>query len=88
MFNALFKRAGVFLILLFSISDLAVTAQIISNGDTTPLPSLLVKARKFAYDNSRAEARKICREILLRDSTYWDAAVLIGRTYIWDAKYD
>jgi len=88
MFNALFKRAGVFLILLFSISDLAVTAQIISNGDTTPLPSLLVKARKFAYDNSRAEARKICREILLRDSTYWDAAVLIGRTYAWDAKYD
>ena len=88
MFTNLLKSLIVSLILLFSISALAVSAQVISNGDTTSLPSLLLKAKGYAYNNGRAEARKICREILLRDNTYWDAAVLIGRTYIWDAKYD
>jgi len=88
IFNALIKSLCVFLLLQFSISDLTVTGQTIASGDTTSLSALLLKAREYAYNNGKAEARKICRQILLHDSTYWDAAVLMGRTYAWDAKYD
>ncbi len=53
-----------------------------------PSDSLLSMARKYAYSDKKPDARNLCRLILSRDSTYWDAAVLIGRTYIWDNKYD
>lgn len=56
--------------------------------DTTSLSVLLDQAREFAYNKGRVEARAICFKILARDSTYWDASVLIGRTYIWDSKHD
>lgn len=44
-------------------------------------------ARKLAFDGEHAKARQICRTIL---STGFDSdvALLIGRTYAWDAKYD
>ena len=57
-------------------------------ADTTDLSALLIKAREFAYNKGRAESRKLCKLILLHDSTYYDAAVLMGRTYLWDDKYD
>ncbi|MCX6236437.1 MAG: YaiO family outer membrane beta-barrel protein [Bacteroidia bacterium] len=82
------KVVGVFFIFLFSFSQLTVDAQTAVSVDTTSLESLLVKAREFAYNNGKAQARKICRQIISRDSTYWDAAVLMGRTYAWDQKYD
>ena len=59
-----------------------------ANGDTTDLSALLIKAREFAYNKGRIESRKICKLILLHDSTYYDAAVLMARTYLWDDKYD
>lgn len=77
---------SIFLLLPFSVQT--IKAQSSDLRDTISLESLLVKARQFAYNNGKDEARKICRQILLRDSTYWDAAVLMGRTYSWDAKYD
>ena len=58
------------------------------NGDTTDLSALLIKAREFAYNKGRHESRKLCKLILLHDSTYYDAAVLMARTYLWDDKYD
>ena len=60
----------------------------IVHADTTDLSALLIKAREFAYNKGRAESRKLCKLILLHDSTYYDAAVLMGRTYLWDDKYD
>ena len=57
-------------------------------SDTISLNALLVNARKLAYNDGKEEARKICRQILSRDSNYWDAALLMGRTFIWDEKYD
>ena len=78
----------VLFIFLLSFSELTVTAQTIITGDTTSLASLLIKAREFAFNDGKAQARKICRQILSRDSTYWDASVLMGRTYAWDEKYD
>ena len=57
-------------------------------ADTTDLSALLIKARELAYNKGRAESRKLCKLILLHDSTYYDASVLMGRTYLWDDKYD
>ena len=57
-------------------------------ADTTDLSALLIKARELAYNKGRAESRKLCKLILVHDSTYYDASVLMGRTYLWDDKYD
>jgi len=65
-----------------------ITTQTNKSGEPERLDTLLSKARELAYNNKRGEARVICRQILFRDSTYWDAAVLMGRTYAWDSKYD
>lgn len=89
--NKLFSIA---LLLLFSFSNIATWAQtkdleiINYTSDTTSLEDMLNKARELAYNKGRIAARRICFEILSRDSTYWDASVLIGRTYIWDSKHD
>ena len=44
-------------------------------------------ARHFAFNGERAKARQVCRAILSKgfDS---DVALLLGRTYAWDGKYD
>ena len=83
---AIFVRIFFLFFILFS--ELTVFGQTYSSGDTTSLDSLFSRARNFAYNNDKPGARKVCRQILLRDSTYWDAAVLMGRTYSWDSKYD
>ena len=89
IYRSLSLKVGLVLLIVFFVySKEQVWAQASSAGDTTSLTSLLVKARQFAYNNGKANARTICRQILLRDSTYFDAAVLMGRTYTWDAKYD
>jgi hypothetical protein len=78
----------VFVFFLFFFSELTVVAQTSAAGESVSLDQLLLKAREYAYNNNRIEARKVCRQILRQDSTYSDAAVLIGRTYAWDQKYD
>lgn len=79
-------RFFVFFFIIFS--NLTVFSQSVEVGDTVSSDKMLVIAREYAYNNRKSEARKVCRQILLRDSTYYDAAVLIGRTYAWDGKYD
>ncbi len=45
------------------------------------------EARNLAFNGDRAKARQLCRAILANgfDS---DVALLLGRTYAWDGKYD
>ncbi|MDD2303543.1 MAG: YaiO family outer membrane beta-barrel protein [Prolixibacteraceae bacterium] len=45
------------------------------------------EARNLAFNGNRAKARQLCRAILAKgfDS---DVALLLGRTYAWDGKYD
>lgn len=45
------------------------------------------EARNLAFNGNRAKARQICKSILAQgfDS---DVALLLGRTYAWDGKYD
>lgn len=50
--------------------------------------SLYSTARQLAFNGQRAKARSICRDILHHKNGYYDARVLIGRTYIWDSKPD
>ncbi|HEY5511576.1 MAG TPA: YaiO family outer membrane beta-barrel protein [Prolixibacteraceae bacterium] len=82
--NALIKIIG---LLLAATISLTVVGQK-GLSDSIPSAELLLKARDAAFNNRKVEARQLCRQILLRDSTYWDAAVLMGRTYAWDQKYD
>ncbi|MDP3445990.1 MAG: YaiO family outer membrane beta-barrel protein, partial [Ignavibacteria bacterium] len=82
------KLTGIFLTIFSVFLVYPAYAQTRNSEDTTSLEPLLNQARQLAYNKERAKARKICFQILNRDSTYWDAAVLIGRTYIWDSKYD
>ena len=72
---------------LFAIMGLTVVGQKLQS-DSISSGDLLLLARDAAFNDRKADARKICRQILSRDSTHWDATVLMGRTYAWDQKYD
>jgi len=88
LIKAPFRTFGFFVVFFIFFSSQTVSAQSTEVGDTVSSDKMLVKAREYAYNNRKSEARKICRQILHRDSTYFDAAVLMGRTYAWDGKYD
>lgn len=45
------------------------------------------EARNYAFNGDRVKARAICREILSKGFNS-DVALLLGRTYSWDGKYD
>ena len=78
----------ILLVIFLFLSVHSLSAKNNNSQDTTSNSYLLDKAREFAYNKERIKARNLCFQILKRDSTYWDAAVLIGRTYIWDSEYD
>jgi YaiO family outer membrane protein len=75
-------------VIILSLTALTVNSQNVTFRDTLSLEALFAKARDYAYNNRKVESREICRQILIRDSTYWDVAVLLGRTYAWDKRYD
>jgi len=45
------------------------------------------RAKQLAFDGNREEARKICYQILEKNPAYFDARILIGRTYAWQKDY-
>lgn len=45
------------------------------------------EAQNYAFNGERAKARSICREILSKGFNS-DVALLMGRTFTWDGKYD
>lgn len=45
------------------------------------------EARKLAFSGERNKARQLCKAILAKDFDS-DVALLLGRTYAWDSKYD
>lgn len=45
------------------------------------------EARNLAFNGERAKARQLCRAILAKEFDS-DVALLLGRTYAWDGKYD
>lgn len=45
------------------------------------------EARNYAFNGEREKARSICRKIL-SEGYNSDVALLMGRTYAWDGKYD
>ena len=56
--------------------------------DSTVADYQFQKARKLAFNSKRAEARRICRQILKNHPDYADVRILMGRTYEWDNKPD
>ena len=76
-----------FSLLFFNINN--ISAQInVTIKSSFPIDSLFLKAQHCAYNDQKALARSYCRQILQIDSTFYDASVLIGRTYSWDKQYD
>lgn len=45
------------------------------------------EARQYAFNGERGKARQICKSILAEGFNS-DVALLMGRTYAWDGKYD
>ncbi len=45
------------------------------------------QARDYAFNGQREKAREVCRKILSNGFNS-DVALLLGRTYAWDGKYD
>jgi YaiO family outer membrane protein len=45
------------------------------------------RARELAFDGNREEARSICYEILNQNPKFYDARILIGRTFAWDKDF-
>ena len=50
--------------------------------------SLFNKARNFAYNGNRTEARIILKELLINQNSNSEARVLLSRTYSWDNMFD
>ena len=45
------------------------------------------EARRLAHSGQREEARDLCRKILDHNPNYYDARILLGRTYAWDKQF-
>ncbi len=45
------------------------------------------RARELAFADNREEARNICYEILKQNPKFYDARILIGRTFAWDKNF-
>lgn len=45
------------------------------------------QARELAFAGNREEARRICYEILKQNPKFYDAGILIGRTFAWDKNF-
>ena len=50
--------------------------------------ALFMEAREALFADKWSEARKICRELLSFFPDYYDASIMIGRTYAWELKTD
>ena len=50
--------------------------------------ALFLKARDAALSDRWVQARKMCRELLSYYPDYFDATILMGRTYAWELKTD
>ena len=74
---------GIRIVLLFWFSLSTVYAQRKPDAD-----GLFLQAREAAFAQQWAEARKICRQLLSVYPDYFDAPILIGRTYAWELKTD
>ena len=60
----------------------------VSLAQTTDADSLYLKARDNAFSGRYDEARRTCRELLSLYPNYFDADLLIGKTYVWEQKPD
>jgi len=60
----------------------------VSLAQTIDADSLFLKARDFASAGRYDDARMASRELLSLYPDYFDASLLIGKTYVWEQKTD
>lgn len=56
--------------------------------DSLNSDQLFKQARELAFSNKWKAARSIARVVINQNSKYYDARILIGRTYAWESKFD
>jgi len=74
---------GISIVFLCWFALLTVNAQKRPDAD-----ALFLQAREASFADQWAEARKICRQLLSFFPNYFDASIMIGRTYAWELKTD
>lgn len=75
------KIAGVFFLIL-------IPALALAQKDSLNADKLYASAREMAQSHQLKEARERARMVLNLNNAYYDARILIGRTYAWEAQYD
>jgi YaiO family outer membrane protein len=82
-------KSGLMLTMIFVLSFFTEFAHA-QDVDTLKMSSdeLFTLARQKAFAGKREDARTLCRTILARSPSYYDARILIGRTYSWDGRYE
>jgi len=77
------NKRRIYIVIIYWFVLLTVNAQKRPDAD-----ALFLKAREEAHADQWAESRKICRELLSYYPNYYDASILMGRTYAWELKTD
>ncbi|MEA3494546.1 MAG: YaiO family outer membrane beta-barrel protein [Bacteroidota bacterium] len=57
-------------------------------NDTIDTDSLFMQAREYAFNGKRDSSRILCQQILNKNPNYHEVRTLLGRTYLWDKKYN
>ena len=57
-------------------------------GKTASISGEFQRAKQLAFSGKKEEARSICYRILEENPKYYDARILVGRTFAWDKNYD
>ena len=60
----------------------------VSLAQTVDADSMFLKARDLAFAGDFESARKISGELLSLYPDYYDAGLLVGKTYVWENNYD
>jgi len=72
-----------FLLLILIRQGIAQDTLVSKKGNTNNFK----QARELAFSGSREEARTICYELLKQNPKFYDARILIGRTFAWDKSF-
>lgn len=79
------KYLSLIVLLLFCLINQSFAQETVESGRTSS--DDFKRARELAFAGDREEARSICYEILKQNPAFYDARILIGRTFAWDKDF-
>jgi len=82
------KFLSLCVVLLLTVCSVNLALAQNDDGKIANVPAEFKRAKELAFSGKRDEARSICYRILEENPKYYDARILIGRTFAWDKKHD